>query len=102
MKSFYLAALFFILSPGVLLTLPPGSKGIFASGQTSIVAALVHALVFVVLVYYLKQWCTEGFENEEGPAMGTTQCPMGTVRVAGVCRSTCLKGQYNAGESNCY
>jgi ascorbate-specific PTS system EIIC-type component UlaA len=41
--------LFFLLSPGVLLTIPPGSKGLFVSGQTSILAAAVHAVVFVVV-----------------------------------------------------
>ncbi len=41
--------LFIVLSPGVLLTLPPvkGSK-IFMSGKTSLVAVLVHAAVFYV------------------------------------------------------
>lgn len=127
MKWFYLAALFVLLSPGVLLTLPPGGKGIFFSGQTSVAAAIVHALVFVLVVCYLKRYivdgmcvmpcgrvapcneqcrcprCSrEGFQSEEGPAMGTTTCPQGTVRVAGACRSTCLQGKYNFGEKNCY
>jgi hypothetical protein len=43
------AILFFLLSPGVLLTIPPGSKGLFVSGQTSILAAAVHALVFLLV-----------------------------------------------------
>ena len=47
------AVLFFVLSPGVLLTLPPGSRGIFASGQTSLAAAAIHALVFMVAVHFL-------------------------------------------------
>ena len=38
--------LFFLLSPGVLLTIPPMSGGLFMSGQTSILAAAVHAFVF--------------------------------------------------------
>ncbi len=42
--------LFLLLSPGVLLTLPPGSRGIFMSGQTSLVAALVHAFVFAFVL----------------------------------------------------
>jgi hypothetical protein len=100
MKWFYLAALFFVLSPGVLLTLPPSSKGIFMSGQTSIVAALVHALVFVLVVSCLKQYLKEGFE--EGPARGVKECPPGQVRVSGACRKTCLLGNYNKGEKNCY
>ena len=43
------AALFILLSPGFLLTLPPGKKGIWMSGQTSVAAVLVHAVVFVVV-----------------------------------------------------
>jgi hypothetical protein len=46
--------LFFVLSPGVLLTIPPGSKGLFMSGQTSVVAALVHAVVFIVVGHMLR------------------------------------------------
>jgi hypothetical protein len=50
--------LFFILSPGVLLTLPPSSKGVFMSRQTSLLAAAVHALVFLFMIGGVK----EGFE----------------------------------------
>jgi hypothetical protein len=46
------ALLFVLLSPGVLLTLPPGSRGIFYSGQTSLMAAVVHAAVFVFVAPY--------------------------------------------------
>lgn len=45
-----LVLLFFILSPGILLTLPPAGRGIFMSGQTSILAALVHAFVFALVL----------------------------------------------------
>ncbi len=48
-----IAILFFILSPGVLLTIPPVGKKIFMSGETSILAAFVHAIVFVAIIY----WC---------------------------------------------
>ena len=48
-----LAFLFFILSPGMLLTLPPGSKGVWMSCQTSVTAALVHTVVFSLVVYYM-------------------------------------------------
>ena len=44
--------LFVLLSPGLLLTLPPLSRGVLTSGQTSTTAVLVHALVFG-LVYSL-------------------------------------------------
>jgi len=63
MQKFILFALFFILSPGVLLTLPSGSKGVFMSCQTSVSAALVHALVFVVLYTVVVNYMSidEGF-----------------------------------------
>ena len=57
--------LFILLSPGLLLTLPPVGKKVFMSGQTSIQAVLVHALVFAAALYLLKKngvWKTkEGF-----------------------------------------
>lgn len=46
------ALLFFLLSPGVLVTLPPCSKGVFMSGQTSVMAALVHSIVFVIVLHF--------------------------------------------------
>ena len=65
MYKFLLAALFFLLSPGVLLTLPAGSKGIWMSGQTSVAAALIHSLVFVVILTlidkHLQMNSYEGF-----------------------------------------
>ncbi len=59
------ATLFFVLlSPGVLLTLPAKSKGIFMSGQTSMLAVLVHSVVFyVVLKYLLPMVGVEGFQD---------------------------------------
>jgi len=68
--------LFFLLSPGVLLTIPPGSKGLFVSGQTSVLAAAVHAVVFVVVScivwrYVIRPSTMPGFEN------GVTACPDG-------------------------
>jgi hypothetical protein len=47
--------LFILLTPGVILTIPPGSKGIFFSGQTSIDAVVTAAVVFAALIYYKKQ-----------------------------------------------
>jgi hypothetical protein len=49
-----LGLLFIVLSPGVLLTLPPLSRGIFMSGQTSLMAVIVHAVVFCLAYAYLK------------------------------------------------
>ena len=48
-------SLFLALSPGMLLTLPPGSKGVFTSGQTSVPAALTHAVVFAVVFALLRK-----------------------------------------------
>jgi len=48
--SAFLVFLIFVLSPGVLLTLPPGRGGVFMSGNTSTVAAFVHAVLIVSLL----------------------------------------------------
>lgn len=48
-------SLFLILSPGLLLTLPPGSGGILRSGQTSLPAALTHAIVFAIVFALLRR-----------------------------------------------
>jgi len=42
-------ALFVLLSPGLLLTIPAGSKGFFMTLQTSIPSILIHAIIFVFL-----------------------------------------------------
>jgi hypothetical protein len=68
--------LFFILSPGVLLTIPPCSKGLFASGQTSIAAAAVHAVVFVAVSYLLMS-IGEKFVNTPGGPPGRSFTPPG-------------------------
>ena len=48
-------SLFMILSPGILLTLPPGSSGVFTSGQTSLAAAVTHSLVFALVFASLRK-----------------------------------------------
>lgn len=47
--------LFLALSPGLLLTLPPGSGGVLRSGQTSPQSVLVHALVFAIIFASLRR-----------------------------------------------
>ena len=47
--------LFLALSPGLLLTLPPGSGGVVRSGQTSLPAALTHAVVFALVFAILRR-----------------------------------------------
>jgi len=68
MRILFLGFLFFLLSPGVLLTIPPCSKGLFMSGQTSLLAAAVHAVVFVLAahllwVYVIRPMMVQGFDN---------------------------------------
>lgn len=48
-------ALFILLSPGLLLTLPPKSGGVFGSGQTSIESVLTHAVVFAIVFALLRR-----------------------------------------------
>ena len=70
--------LFILLSPGVLLTLPPIGGKIFMSGKTSLVAVLVHAVVFYLVLSMRRSIpvinvILEGFEaaGETGTAMST-------------------------------
>jgi len=54
--------LFFLLTPGVLLTLPPvnldftSTKNVFMTGQTTIPSILVHAFVFVLAHHYVVKF----------------------------------------------
>lgn len=67
MKYIVLALLFFVLSPGILLTLPPIGKKWWMTGQTSKAAAAVHAVVFALVLYGLSYFGVfEGFESEMG------------------------------------
>jgi len=47
--------LFVLLSPGVLLTLPPVKKGYLMSGETSLVSVVVHAAVFAAVYMGLRK-----------------------------------------------
>jgi hypothetical protein len=47
--------LFILLSPGLLLTLPPKSGGVFGSGQTSIESVLTHAVVYALVFAILRR-----------------------------------------------
>lgn len=63
---FLAGLLFFLLSPGVLVTLPPGSKGVFMSCQTSIMAALVHSVVFVLVSHYVWKYVKKNYPVPKG------------------------------------
>jgi hypothetical protein len=66
----YLAALFFVLTPGILLTLPKG-------GSKMLVAA-THAVVFAAVWYFTRRFVLEKFQDEEYKeefqAWGTGYC----------------------------
>ena len=46
--------LFIALSPGMLLTLPPVGNKIVRSGKTCLAAAIVHGIIFALLLRWLK------------------------------------------------
>jgi hypothetical protein len=61
LMTIFVAALFFVLTPGILLTLPPkGSK---------VVVALTHAIVFSVVLHLVykrvQHWTVSGFEDKK-------------------------------------
>lgn len=66
----YMAILFVVLVPGLVLRLP--SKG------SLVFAAIVHALVFVVL-YSLITHYTEGFDGPSG--LNPISCKNGSIKI---------------------
>lgn len=54
-----LLLLFILLSPGVLITLPPIGNKIFRSEKTNLLAVCVHAVLFVIAARFLRIY--EGF-----------------------------------------
>ena len=46
--------LFILLSPGLLLTLPPVGGKVWMSGKMCVAAVFVHAVVFFVLLKYRR------------------------------------------------
>ena len=89
-----ITAMFIALSPGVLVTIPPGKGPLFVSGKTSLVAVFVHAVVFYLALYFLTSMTFEGMENKEKetPAkkVSGVQCRMSSECDSGVCvNGTC-------------
>ena len=86
--------LFILLSPGVLLTLPPIGGKIFMSGKTSLVAVLVHAVVFYLVLSMRRSIpvinvILEGFEDKKvakgGMCTKTEECEAGATCTGGKC-----------------
>jgi hypothetical protein len=48
------AVLFMLLTPGLLLTIPPGAGGLLMSGETSAVAVGAHTLVFAIVFALMR------------------------------------------------
>ena len=63
--SLYLAILFFVLVPGILVSLPPGGK--------KYTVAAVHALVFGVIIYFTHRFVWRMSSSLEGFQEGNTQ-----------------------------
>jgi len=63
-----IALLFIVLSPGLLITIPAGKKGMWMSRQTSITSILVHAVIFIIIYQLYLNTCSvwEGFEDSSG------------------------------------
>jgi hypothetical protein len=45
--------LFILLSPGMLITLPPQDNGLFLSNKTSRISVIVHAVIFILLLWII-------------------------------------------------
>lgn len=60
--------LFIVLSPGLLITIPAGKKGMWMSRQTSVTAIFVHAIIFIIIYQLYLNTCGvwEGFEDASG------------------------------------
>ena len=88
MKSWVSATLLFIiLSPGFLLTLPAGPRGIFMSRQTSLLAIGIHALIFALIYQLYLNSCSawENFADVQSACGTHPPCPDGFSCVNGTC-----------------
>lgn len=85
-----LALLFAVLSPGVVLTLPPVGKTILFSGKTSLAAVLAHAALFYLIARYVLV-VEEGFGTKgwKEPCLGNAECQSGECKtVMGISKCT--------------
>ena len=58
LMGLYVAALFVLLTPGILLTLPPGGS--------KLTVAVVHGLVFAVVYHYTNNMARSALYSSEG------------------------------------
>jgi len=96
MGALITVALFFALTPGVLLTLPVGNK--FA-------VALVHGVVYVVIVYLLERMhYMENFLNMRPAHYAPPPCTGSNgscVSTSGCCAGLTCKSAYAGGPRRC-
>ena len=80
--------LFILLSPGLLLTLPPVGKKVWMSGQTSLQSVLVHAFVFVAILYFLEK--NKDTKTNEGFRLEITGANAYNLRFADLAIGLCV------------
>lgn len=92
--------LFILLSPGVLLTLPPCSKGIWMTRQTSAKAVALHTLVFLAALYAVKSYAyprsVDPFQDKttaKGAAKPPAKPPAASKATTGSGGATGAKGK---------
>jgi hypothetical protein len=93
----YLAVLFVVLTPGVLLRIPVGSK---------LAVAAAHALVFAVVVHFTKRYvlrATEGFQDEkqEMPDAAAENIKAAEEKIQAARESECVKKDDCKGGKSC-
>ncbi len=76
-----LVILFVLLSPGFLLSIPPVAGRYFSTGKTSTTAVLVHAVVFGIVLYLLRNYYPQVLA--EGFASNTSTQPLGGFNFSG-------------------
>jgi hypothetical protein len=108
-----LAILFFLLSPGVLFTIPKGTKGFLFSNQTSVTAVIVHTFLFIMLYSFLKHilhirsyegfQCGCGCQQQQQQQCGCQQQQQPRCNCIPSCkipRPTGVKPKPNSGQNN--
>jgi hypothetical protein len=76
-----LVILFVLLSPGFLLSIPPVAGRYFSTGKTSTTAVLVHAVVFGIVLYLLRNYYPQVLA--EGFASNTSAQPLAGLSLGG-------------------
>jgi hypothetical protein len=95
---FLATVLFVLLSPGVLVTLPPVGPKLWMSGKTSLIAVLVHAVVFYVLLSFRRQIPVinvifEGFANPGDACPANKICGPAMECKNNICIKKLMKGE---------